>query len=262
MPTTYIRNAGTWPKVKKAFIKNGGSWSEIKTIWVRSSGAWNKYFVNLVTVNVAAQNNVNLKTLYTNQTGESPSSGVSVLFNINGNIGSTSTGTASLITDTWPSGTEITINIGSGVYVAGAGGGTGSAGGDAISLGFNVMIINNGVIGGGGGSGGSVGDFRSSTGTTFTGSGGAGAGLVNGSLYNASAGTSYSYVYNARGDVASGTGGTGGSLGQAGSAGTYGGRQSYFPDRTVPPQAGGKAIALNNNTATISGSGQLLYTVS
>ena len=247
MPTTYIRNAGTWPKVKKAFIKNGGSWSEIKTIWVRSSGAWNKYFVNLVTVNVVqALNNANLKTLYTNQTGESPSSGVSVLFNINANIGSTTASTASLVTDSWPSGSEITINIGGGVYVAGAGGGSHTAGGSGISLGHNVTIVNNGVIAGGGGGGGSVGYFGG-----YYAGGGSGAGLVNGFLYSQTGGGSWSV--NIMGDIITGTGGTGGALGSAG-AESGGSRRGQF-HTVYGAGAGGSSIQANGYTATISGSG-------
>lgn len=275
MPTTYIRNAGTWPKLKKAFIKNGGNWSEIKTIWVKSSGAWNKYFVNLVTVNVTAQNNVNLKTLYTNQTGESPSSGVSVLFNINGNIGSTSTGTASLVTDTWPSGTELTINVASGVYIAGAGGvispsgGNGGNGGTAISLSYSAAIINNGVIGGGGGAGGGVninpyGALRSN--------GGNGAGLTAGSGASLTTGGSGTFSEaNACADGFCscwyrGYGGAGGGLGANGVTAVVrwsGGmcNSDVFYANGGTGGTAGNAIVTNGNTATRSGSGQTLGNV-
>jgi hypothetical protein len=259
MPTTYIRNAGTWPKVKKAFIRNGGVWSEIKTIWVRNSGEWSKYFVNLVTVNVTTQNNINLRTLYTNQTGDSSNSSATVLFNINGNIGSTSTGTASLITGTWPSESEITINVANGVYVAGAGGGTYVAGGHAISLSCNAIIVNNGVIGGGGGSG---------QGFSFNGRfayGGAGAGLVAGvradgvsaNLTNGTGGTGWD-LRPSTNQWASG--GAGGNLGSAGSGGATNLNAQF--SNAYGPFAAGKAIQLNGNTATRSGSGQTLGDVS
>jgi len=249
MPTTYIRNAGTWPKVKKAFIKNGGVWSEIKTIWVRNSGAWSKYFVNLVTVNVTTfMNNINLKSLYVSQTGENPSSDVTALFNINANIGSTSSATPSLVTDSWPSGSQITISIANGVYVAGAGGGACTAGGAAISLGNNVSIINNGIIAGGGGGGGSI--NVSSRGNAV---GGTGAGLVNGQLYNATAGTYWIYGSYPR-DYADGLGGTGGALGSAGSPrGGNSGTGAFGSE--CSQGAGGVSIQSNGYTATITGSG-------
>jgi hypothetical protein len=247
MPTTYIRNGETWPKVKKAFIRNGGAWSEIKTIWVRNSGAWNKYFVNLVTVNVVqSQNNINLKDLYVNQTGENPSSGVSVLFNINANMGSTSASTASIVTGSWPSESEITISIANGVYVAGAGGGSHTAGGSGISLGYNVAIINNGVIAGGGGGGGSV----AYSGGHYAG-GGSGAGLVNGFLYSQTGGGSFSF-YSFSTQI-TGTGGTGGALGSAGGS-SGGSAQGQFATR-YSAGAGGSSIQENGYTATISGSG-------
>jgi hypothetical protein len=274
MPTTYIRNAGTWPKLKKAFIRNGGYWSEIKTIWVRDSGVWSKYFVNLVTVNVTAQNNINLKTLYTTQTGEIPSSGVSVLFNINGNIGSTSTGTPSLITDTWPSGTELTINVGSGVYIAGAGGiishlGNGGNGGTAISLSHNVTIVNNGVIGGGGGAGGGV-NF-SGYGTMQV-NGGNGAGLTAGSGATVTTGGGGGYAESNACYAGFCScwfrtyGGAGGGLGANGTAGQvrWSGNGCNTDQYYTGGGAGGtagNAIVLNGNTATRSGSGQTLGNV-
>ena len=249
-----VNDNGTWKTVKKLSV-NDGTWKAVKSGWINKNGVWTKFYSGTTIVVVTTQNNINLRTLYTNQTGDSSSDAVSVIFNINGNIGSTSSGTASMVTGTWSAGSEIVINIASGVYVVGAGGGGGccSAGGTAISLGYNVTIINNGAIGGGGGSGGRVGDFDARVTQGYSGPGGAGAGLVNGALYNAAAGTSYSFragggrfpIYNA-----TGTGGTGGSLGQAGSAGTYGQRSSFFPDRGAPPGAGGSAVAQNGYSVT------------
>jgi hypothetical protein len=257
-----VNDNGTWKTVKKLSV-NDGTWKAVKSGWINKNGIWTKFYSGTTTVNVTSQNNINLRTLYTNQTGDSSSDAVSVIYNINGNIGSTSSGTASMVTGTWTAGSEIIINVASGVYIAGAGGGTGSAGGGAISLSYNVTIANNGVIGGGGGSGGTVGDFKSSTQQYFYGYGGAGAGLVNGSLYNASVGTSYYFTQSNRGttSVGSGTGGTGGSLGQAGSPGTTGSRVSNFPAPTAP-QAGGKAVALNNNTVTWSPQGTTFGSIS
>ena len=274
MPTTYIRKSdGTWPKLRKAFIRNGGNWSEIKTIWIKKDNAWNKYFVNLITVNVTAQNNINLKTLYTTQTGVSPTSGVSVLFNINGNIGSNSTGTAALITDTWPSGTELTINVASGVYIRGAGGAAttnagarnGGAGGDAISISHNVTIINNGSIGGGGGAGGGYYECISGAGcVNATGGAGAGNGTTSGAGGSNGTANYCGYGFCECGWFA--YGGRGGDLGQAGASvvGTMSNWNCSSQQGwgiTGSGGAAGKAIELNGNTATRSGSGQTLGNV-
>jgi len=263
-----VNDNGTWKTVKKLSVNNG-TWKAVKSGWINKNGVWTKFYSNVTTVNVASQNNINLRTLYTNQTGDSSSDAVSVIFNINGNIGSTSTGTASMVTGTWTAGSEIVINIAAGVYVAGAGGGSGSVGGNAISLSYNVTIANNGVIGGGGGSGGGVGDWKTSLQQRFYGYGGAGAGLVDGALYNASAGTSYSFVECSRMSgcrTYSGTGGTGGSLGQAGSAGTYGNRVrtdlSNVGIYPIPAQVAGNAVALNSNTVTWSPQGTTYGSIS
>ena len=284
MPDTYIKNANTWSKLKKAFIKNGGNWSEIKTIWIKNGGVWSKSFVNATIVNVASQNNINLKTLYTNQTGAAPSSAVSVVYNINGNIGSVSTATPALVTDTWPAGSEIVINVTNGVYVVGAGGnsaipagGEGQSGGNAISLSFNVTINNLGTIGGGGGAGGSLLDAGK-----IVSLGGGGAGIVAGStslhgrtgysanIYGAGAqnGTtitggsgSVQTVYPYGGYFVTYYGGNGGNLGQAGG-------QGYLSDSfssagpIAPGGAAGKAIALNTYTATIPVVGTVLGSIS
>ena len=262
MPDTFIKNANTWSKLKKAFIKNGGNWSEIKTIWIKNSEIWYKAFVNETIVNVSSQNNINLKTLYTTQTGGSPSSAVRVIYNINGNIGSTSSAIASLVTDTWPAGSEIFVNIGAGVYVAGKGGNSGVAGGDAISLGYGITLVNNGVIAGGGGGGGGA------TYSSSTAHGGAGAGLIAGTrgdgatatLTTATAGTSFTYVQFVLGAnrTFTVTGGAGGGLALSGAAYTLsGGTPNSYPT-PYAAGAGGRAILLNCNKETRSGSGQTI----
>lgn len=260
-----VNDSGTWKTVKKLSV-NDGTWKAVKSGWINKNGVWTKFYSGTTIVEVTSQNNINLRTLYTNQTGDSSNDAVSVIFNINGNIGSASSGTASMVTGTWSAGSEIVVNIATGVYVVGAGGGTHSAGGNAISLSYNVTIANNGVIGGGGGSGESISDRKTSTGQAFYGYGGAGAGLVNGSLYNASAGTSYSFVECSRMTgcrTYAGTGGTGGSLGQTGSAGAYGNRLNYFSlPLQVPAQAGGKAVALNSYSVTWSSLGTTYGSIS
>ena len=268
-----IKDNSAWKTVRGLYVKDGGVWKTVQVGFIKNNGAWKQFFVNLITVNVSSQNNINLRTLYTNQTGEAPNSYTRAQFNINGNIGSSSTATAAMVTDTWPAGSEIVVNIGAGVYVVGAGGaggnGTGGgapgqAGGSAISLGYSITIVNNGVIGGGGGGGGSL-DFRL---------GGGGAGK------NAGAGGRYTY---SQGNVTTGNPGTltagGAGVGTApfggGPAGANGGNlgvsastlvvTNYPANGETTYVAGGtagKAIALNTYTATRSGSGSTLGTVS
>lgn len=213
---------------------------------------------NVLTLNVPSQNNLNLRTLAVANGG---SAYTKFVFNINGNIGSTSSTIASLVTDTtWAAGSEILINIGAGVYVAGAGGGSTVQGGTAISLGHNVTIVNNGVIAGGGGGGGSVTMYNTTP--VRNGFGGTGAGLVNGSLYAATNGTRYDfYIYD---DPLNIIGGNGGALGSAGSAsgGNYFGGPFGAPAPTrVAAGGAGLAIKRNGYTATTSGSGTTLGAV-
>ena len=274
MPDTYIKNGGNWSKFKKAFIKNGGTWSEIKTIWIKNGGVWSKSFVNETIVNVASQNNINLKTLYTNQTGAAPSSAVRVVYNINGNIGSASTATPALVTDTWPAGSEIVINVANGVYIRGAGGAAttnagarnGGAGGNAISISLNVTIINNGSIGGGGGAGGGYYECISGAGcVNATGGAGAGNGTTSGTGGSTGTANYCGYGFCECGWFA--YGGRGGDLGEDGVS-VYGTQSNNNCSTQVgwgiggSGGAAGKAIALNGNTATRSGSGTTLGTVS
>jgi hypothetical protein len=250
-----VNDNGTWKTVKKLSV-NDGAWKAVKSGWINKNGIWTKFYSGTTTVNVTSQNNINLRTLYTNQTGDSSSDAVSVIFNINGNIGSTSSGIPSLVTGTWSTGSEIVINIAAGVYVAGAGGGACTAGGAAISLGNNVLIINNGIIAGGGGGGGSIG-ASSGRGDAR---GGTGAGLVNGQLYNATAGGYWRYCAWPW-DCVDGIGGTGGALGSAGSPRGGNGGPGAF-GYVCSQGAGGKAVALNNNTVTWSPQGTTYGSIS
>ena len=257
-----VNDAGTWKTVKTLRVNDGGTWKEVRIGWINDSGTWKKFYSGTTTVNVASQNNINLRTLYTNQTGDNSNDAVSVIFNINGNIGSTSTGTASMVTGTWPADSNIIVNVATGVYVVGAGGrggnsiqgnnvaAAGLAGGTAISLGYSITIVNNGVIGGGGGGGGSL-AFRL---------GGGGAGK------NAGAGGTYSY---SQGNVTTGNPGTltaggtgkgtapfgggppganGGNLGVSASTLVVNNYPSNGETTYVAGGAAGKAIALNGYT--------------
>jgi hypothetical protein len=47
----YIKNAGTFSILKKAFVKNSGTWSEVKAIWIKNGGVWTNSFVNTIPTN-------------------------------------------------------------------------------------------------------------------------------------------------------------------------------------------------------------------
>ena len=265
-----VNDNGTWKTVKKLSVHDG-VWKAVKSGWINKAGVWTKFYSNVVTVNVATQNNINLRTLYTAQTGDSSSAAASVIFNINGNIGSASTATAAMVTGTWPAGSEIVVNIATGVYVVGAGGaggysnGTpsapGQAGGTAISLGYSITIVNSGVIGGGGGGGG----------TYYNSLGGGGAGKNMG----AAGRLTYSQGNNAYGNPGTlTTGGAGygfplfpGSISSPGANGGNLGISASTLVKTNTPAQGettyvaggtaGKAIALNGYVATRTGNAPL-----
>lgn len=269
-----VNDNGTWKTVKKLSV-NDGTWKAVKSGWINKNGIWTKFYSNVVTVNVATQNNINLRTLYTNQTGDSSSDAVSVIFNINGNIGSSSTATAAMVTGVWPAGSEIVVNVATGVYVVGTGGnggastgqsGPGQAGGTAISLGYNVTIVNNGVIGGGGGGGGTY--------WMRIGGGGAGKNVGAAGSLTASQGN---WWYGNPGTLTTGGVGQGFTfLGQRCSTsstcipGANGGNLGVNASTLVVPNtpsngettyvaggAAGKAIALNGYVATRTGNAPL-----
>lgn len=267
-----IKDNSAWKTVNGLYVKDGGAWKTVQAGFIKDSGAWKQFFVNLITVNVSSQNNINLRTLYTNQTGEAPGNYTKAQFNINGNIGSSSTATAAIVTDTWPAGSEIIVNVAAGVYVVGAGGaggnnGAGNPGGNAISLNHNITIVNNGIIGGGGGGAGS--ESLNPLGSTTIGGGG-GAGLVAGAAGVGS--RNNVFVYGAAGSLTSGgvgcyRGGStsgqtvctsdrgGGNLGQAGNSSGGGGTAQGGG-------AAGKAIALNSYGVTWSPQGTTYGSIS
>lgn len=228
---------------------------------------------NVLTLNVPSQNNLNLRTFAVANGG---SAYTKFVFNITGNIGSTSTAAALNTGTGWPAGTTITINIPNGVYVVGKGGDASasdggsfggryaSSGGDAISASLNITIVNNGVIGGGGGGGGGV--VLQGGCTAF---GGGGAGLVagtrtgiggsNGSLTtgSTSVGGFYCYAYYNW----SGSGGRGGNLGEDGVDGSLSVDGYGQGEGANTRGLAGRAIVKNGNTVTTSGSGSILGAV-
>lgn len=178
-------------------------------------------------------------------------------------VGSSSTGTNALETGSWPTGATITLQINSGGYVVGAGGdgasttaSAGGAGGDAINMGHDMELINNGTIGGGGGGGGAGDGFNAEFGSSASGDGGGGAGNdvgtsvggSNGTLENGGAGQLDSN------NNAFAKGGDGGDLGQAGDTGVGN-------DGTSAGGAAGNAINKNGYTLTQTTAGDIRGTV-
>jgi len=207
--------------------------------------------------------NVNLRSVYESIAGI-PTGPVTAEFIAVGDIGSTSTGTAALVTGTWPEpNVTLSLTINSGVYIVGrggAGGCNGSAGGQggvAISLSKALTIINNGIVGGGGGGGGGPPTPPSSSGFQCGGGGGAGFGTAgcgcNGNCgYNPDAGSVSGAGRAGQYCALSGRiryyGGDGGGLGAAGAtAPQLGGRQGG------PGGSPGCAITANGVSYTLAG---------
>lgn len=173
------------------------------------------------------QTNANLRTLAVNA-GWDQTVAVTATIGSNVYISSTSTATPALTIDgSWPNGV-ILVNNG---YILGKGGNGGGgqtlqagfAGGDAISLGTNVTITNNGIIGGGGGGG-----YGGGTSPNYKIGGGGGAGGGTGGA-GAGQNTSGQMVFAAGGAGASSMGASGspGSGWGAGLGGSAGGSAGY-----------------------------------
>ena len=186
-------------------------------------------------------------------------------------IGSTSNSTNSVETGSWPTGSQVIIQVNIGGNIVGYGGNAssstataGESGGDAINLSTDIEILNNGVIGGGGGGGGAA----TQNGFIAAGGGGAGneigvAGVndlsgtgtittaispTNGSTTDGGQQGRVNYVVG--GEPFNVIGGTGGDLGQAGTSGIEGASIS-------PGGAAGNAVNLNGNTLTLTGNALL-----
>jgi hypothetical protein len=195
-----------------------------------------------------------------------------LVVNITGDVVSTSVGNAAIyINGNFPLG--LTLNIGSGIYVAGYGGnggsapgtagtgGNGSGGGNAIvfgsltSRGPIVTINNQGYIGGGGGGGGAGGtNVSSGKGTTtYYQGGGGGGGAAYGSggsgINNGGNASETTGGAGGAGDGSHAGGGNGGSLGSAGSnggsIGSYGGGSGGTAGNAIAGSSGW--LTLNNS---------------
>lgn len=218
----------------------------------------------------------------------SPSVPVNVLFVNNGTINATSTGSAALVVSGFASGSIITIVNNGSIIGKGGNGGAGAdtngnfasaptAGGNAIGLGNDVTIQNNGTIAGGGGGGGGGGYSNSyitgsggdsvrwggsgggggRSNTSSNSSGGAAASGIGGSGANGDPGTSSSQgaggprTYTSSSTyggspVYNGAGGDGGFYGAAGATGANGARVPSFNTQTPTSgysgAAGGRAV--------------------
>ena len=239
-----------------------------------------------VTIGTANTNtlNVNLYNAYVAVHGV-PAAAKNVEFTVAGNIGSSSSATAALDTGSWPAGSTIKLivpavsdasNSPANGMVAGKGGNsrsscgaTPTAGGNAIHLNYNLIIQNNGIIGGGGGAGAE--DLKGcNTGCIIGGGGGAGisSGVQGGACgysggqYGPGAPGTYR-IGGARwmdpwnGQFASGKGG---DLGAAGGS-AY---NNYVagPPLTWNGTAAGKCINLNGYAVTTLGTGSYLGAIS
>tara|TARA_R100000544_G_scaffold20565_1_gene10004 strand:- start:13577 stop:15880 length:2304 start_codon:yes stop_codon:yes gene_type:complete len=214
--------------------------------------------VDLIIISIDATN-INLRTIY-NSLFPAPDGSTQVKFIVEGGvkIGSTSTGTYSLDTGSWPAGAEITLQTDVSSLSVGKGGKGSQAtaedaenGGPAIILNHDLELVNNGVIGGGGGGG--------TRGVLNHAAGGGGAGYevgLNGGLNVDPPGTTTSNIIAEDGTNELGgnggridwevdsepffdVGGNGGDLGQAGVS--QGGKT-----------AGVAGIAINRNGFTLT----------
>jgi hypothetical protein len=159
-------------------------------------------------------------------------------------VGSSSTATPALVTGSWPSGTTLIVDNRGVIAGAGGDGATdttpATVGGPALSLGYDITLINSGVLNGGGGGGGWT--EVTAGGSTAQAFGGGGAGRIsgfagsgsnfngdpsdlvefqdaqNGGLLNGGAGAVIQF--SSAGEVFFAQGGNGGDIGQAGQAGS------------------------------------------
>ena len=285
-----VNDNGTWKTVKKLSV-NDGTWKAVKSGWINKDGVWTKFYASDTSITITGGNNIDLRSLYQSSTGDYSSTPVDVNFIVTGNVGSTSTGTASIVTGAWPIGSNITLTNNAIIAGKGGNGGTGNGGtsspcscfgssggftgadagtngGNAISLGYALVIINNGTIGGGGGGGTSV-PIPYSVFNVLPARGGGGAGLnvgLAGGEGTCGRGRPGQGGFGTNGTATTGGAGAvmpGGSI-YAGSGGNLGqsstpGRSNYYDCkinsgfRNTSTQSPGYALVRNNNTYTLQG---------
>ena len=204
---------------------NGTSW----TSFGGGSGSGTNFVISSDTQNV---------NLYVLAGSPSTAGNYTITINASVTVGSASSGTASLSTGVWPTGSTVTLINNGNIYGkggnAGAGGsgtssntagGAGGAGGPAMSLGYNITIDNtNGKIFGGGGGGGGGRGFYNCYFNNCTGVGGNGGGGGQGSSGGSGGGGGAGVPYpNGEGG---GSGGSGSPAGP-GAGSTYTGTWSH-----------------------------------
>lgn len=231
--------------------------------------------LDIETVDLALDElNVNLLDKYTEVFG-APDASTDVKFIVSSGvvIGSADNSTASMVTGTWPSGATITLQLNTGSFVVGYGGNGGNAppatpqtedGGPALSLQYNLTLINNGILGGGGGGGGPGTDLGGDA--VAAGGGGAGSTIgLGGSGTNVNQPDPFAQVIEI--DAQDGTTTTGGDGGTASFSGNESGA-AFGGDGGDLGQPGGdasgglggaagKAIDLNGNTLTKTVAGDI-----
>ncbi|MBC7419720.1 MAG: hypothetical protein H7328_03235, partial [Bdellovibrio sp.] len=240
-------------------------WVCMNSGWVNTSAA-----VSLTPVNLTIAANTNNYNIFT--AAGSPVAAVAVTVTINSGVvvGSSSTGSTSMVTGTFPSGSTITIiNNGSILGAGGSGsnggggggnGGTGSAGGPAFLAQFAVTITNNGTIGGGGGGGGGGGSaydgvhwWGGGGGGGGRGSAGGGAGAAGwsndcwGGCASAGGAGTAATVGGGGGGAGGGWGGNGGLGGTLGNAGAGGANGPNGSNADAPGGGGAAGAAVNGN---------------
>jgi hypothetical protein len=189
-----------------AIINNGVKFSGNDGLIIQNTNYTAGYRVNL---NIGSNtNNYNVRSAFVAVSGANTTAPVIVYVTISSGVyvGSTSTGSYSLDTGVFPTGSSVVIYNNGYIYGAGGAGGdadvAGSAGGPAMRAQVTTTVINNGSasIGGGGGGGGGGLTFAGSKNTLGGGGGGGGRGVNSG---------------------AGGAGGSGSPSGDSGSAGSY-----------------------------------------
>jgi hypothetical protein len=258
LPQTYIHSSGSWRTIQNVYAHSGGSWRTIQKAWVHSGGVWRLIYDRTFVLNYST--NLSNRNIYNDAISDGWDGISNVIVNVNGiTINSTNT-TPSLITGPVPNG--LTINnlsgaiLGSGGNGGPGGGANGTAGGDAIYVQCNCVIVNTGNIWGGGGGGASV------NGTNGGAGAGGGAGSLVGICSDALEGLK---AFGATGGF-NGTNTTGGAAGSDGTIGS-GGIVANLPSGAggSPGVAGGStsdgfsggaagfAVRFNGNSVSVSG---------
>ena len=262
---------------------------------------------NRVSIALTISSTTQNYNIYSNKGGTYSAGNSDITLTVQAIVGSSSSGNPALDTgNQWASGDTVKIINNNQIVghggTAGAGGSTqaagaaGGAGGNAINLGIDTTIQNNGgfirgAAGGGGGGGFAEGVFQLDKSQSITlrgggGGGGGGAGqnggsggaggssVVNGqagqtgSISGGGAGGAGGTHSNGGNSVKGGNGGAGGGFGsggQAGQAGSTTGGSTQSTDHRAGGAGGaaGKAINLNGNSVTYEdGSGNVQGAVS